>query len=384
MAGEAKDVKKRLLFLVNVDWFFLSHRLPIAIAARNQGYEVHIATSITDKLEELKSHGLVVHPLAIWRSRVGLISETRTFWEILAVFKNVRPQIVHLVTIKPVILGGIAARLTGVPGVVAAISGLGFVFIAKGAKAAIVRALVAGLYRLALGKKNLRIILQNTHNRSLLLARKAVKPEKVVMIRGSGVDLSIYQKTPEPDGLPVVTLAARLLRDKGVCEFVEAARLLAKQQVRARFWLAGDPDPGNPHSISQSQIDAWRREGSVELLGFRKDIEKLFAASQVIVLPSYYGEGLPKVLIEAAACGRAVVTTDHPGCRDAIEPGHTGMLVPAGDAVALAAAILHLLEDNKLRQSMGNAGRQLAEREFAIEKIVTAHLAVYQDLARFI
>jgi glycosyltransferase involved in cell wall biosynthesis len=384
MAGEAKDVKKRLLFLVNVDWFFLSHRLPIAIAAREQGFEVHVATTITDKLEELQNHGLIVHPLVIWRGRKSIIGETRTLREILVLFKKVRPQIVHLVTIKPVILGGIAARLTGVPGVVAAISGLGFVFIAKGFKAAMIRALVVGLYRLALGKENLRIILQNSHNRNLLLDKGVLKPEKVVMIPGSGVDLSAYQMAPEPDGVPVVTLAARLLRDKGVYEFVEAARLLAKQQVKARFWLAGNPDPGNPHSISQTQIDAWQLEGCVEHLGFRKDIDKLFAASRIVVLPSYYGEGLPKVLVEAAACGRAVVTTDHPGCRDAIEPGHTGMLVPPGDAAALAAAIQQLLGDSKLRQSMGNAGRRLAEREFAIEKVVTAHLAVYQDLARCI
>jgi glycosyltransferase involved in cell wall biosynthesis len=369
----------KLLFVVNIDWFFLSHRLPIAIEALNQGYEVHVATGITDKLDILRSYGFIVHPLTIGRSSIGIVGELRTFLEILWIFRKVRPQIVHLVTIKPVVFGGIAARLAGVPSVVVAISGLGFVFLAKGKKAVIVRTLVSGLYRLALGKSNLLVICQNPDDREIIVHAAGLPLNKVSMILGSGVDLSAYSVTPLPQGDPVVVMVARLLRDKGVHEFVAAARLLKQQGVNVRFWLVGEPDDGNLASINDSDLTAWRNEGVVELLGYRDDIDSLFAKSSIVVLPSYR-EGLPKVLIEAAACGRAVVTTDVPGCRDAIEPGKTGVLVPLQDPISLAEAIQSLIDDPELCYSMGQAGRALAEREFAIEKIVDAHLKIYKEL----
>lgn len=372
-------MKKKLLFVVNVDWFFLSHRLPIAIEAIKQGYEVHLATCITDKLDELLSHALIVHPVNIGRSSTSLSAEARTFWSLLKVFRTVRPHIVHLVTIKPVIFGGIASRLTGTPGVVAAISGLGFVFLAKGWKALVIRTLVGVSYRLALGKRNIKVIFQNTSDRETLMQVSGLQREKAVMISGSGVDLSAYAAKPLPQGVPVVVMAARLLRDKGVHEFVSAAQLLKHRGIEAHFWLVGDPDTGNPASVNDADLSFWRSEGVIELFGHRNDMANVFAQSHIVVLPSY-GEGLPKVLVEAAANGRAVITTDCPGCRDAIIPNVTGVLVPPRDAVALADAIQRLLQDHTLRECMGQAGRQLAEREFAIEKVVSAHLAVYRDL----
>lgn len=372
-------MKKKLLFLVNVDWFFLSHRLPIALEALNLGYEVHIATTVTDKLDVLNSHGFIVHSLAIGRSSTGIIGEVRTFWNILQIYKIICPDIVHLVTIKPVIFGGIAARLLRVPAVVAAISGLGFVFMAKGKNAVIVRSLVSGLYRLALGKRNLKVICQNPDDRKIIVRATGLSLNKLAMIPGSGVNLSACSARPLPQGTPVVVMAARLLCDKGVHEFVTAARLLKQRGVAACFWLVGEPDAGNPASVNDTDLTVWRNEGVIELLGYRDDIDSLFAQSSIIVLPSYR-EGLPKVLIEAAACGRAVVTTDVPGCRDAIEPGKTGLLVPVKDPLALANAIQSLIDDPELCYSMGQAGRALAEREFAIEKIVDAHLNIYKEL----
>ena len=286
---------------------------------------------------------------------------------------------VHLVTIKPILYGGVAARLAGVPSVVVAVSGLGYVFLASGLKAFFVRAVVAGMYRLVLGKRNLKVIFQNPDDREILVQRSVLRRDKVVMIRGSGVDLSAYSVKPVPKGAPVVVMAARLLRDKGVYEFVEAARLLKQRGLAAQFWLAGAPDAGNPASVDEAELTVWRRAETVKLLGHRNDIEQVFAQSSIVVLPSYR-EGLPKVLIEAAACGRAVVTTDVSGCRDAVEPGVTGLLVPPRDAVALADAIQRLLLDAGLRERMGLAGRRLAEREFSIEKVVAAHLAVYRKL----
>ncbi|TKB26131.1 glycosyltransferase family 4 protein [Desulfopila sp. IMCC35006] len=372
-------MKKKLLFLINVDWFFLSHRLPIALEALRQGYEVHIATGITNKLDVLHANGLIVHPLSLKRSSTGLVGEVKTFWEILQVFRKVQPHIVHLVTIKPVLFGGIAARLAGVPAVVAAISGLGYIFMAKGWKATVVRSLVAGLYRLALGQRNLKVICQNPDDREALMQAAGLALEKVAMIPGSGVDLSAYTPMQFPQGVPVVIMAARLLRDKGVYEFVSAARLLKQRGVNARFWLVGEPDPDNPASVKKEDLLAWRSEETIEVLGYRLDVIGLFAQAFLVVLPSYR-EGLPKVLIEAAASGRAVVTTDVPGCRDAVVQDETGILVPPRDAVALADAIQHLLEDTELCKRMGLAGRRLAERKFAIEKVISAHMEIYHSL----
>lgn len=372
-------MSRTLMFVVNVDWFFLSHRLPIALAALRDGYQVHIATGLTDKRAELEHHGLVVHPLALERSSASLRSAWRTGVELWRVFRSVRPDVLHLVTIKPVLLGGLVARLARVPAVVAAVSGLGFVFTARGFRATLRRVLVGALYRVALGHRNLKVITQNPDDRARL-ARLAHLPDATVaMILGSGVDLIQYRHTQLPPGVPVVVLAARLLADKGVHEFVQAARLLRQQGVSARFCLVGEPDPANPASLAQAELTRWADEGVVELWGQRADMPTVLGQAYAVVLPSYR-EGLPKVLLEAAACGRAVVTTDVPGCRDAIEPGVTGVLVPVRDAVALAEALKGLIKDHARCQAMGEAGRALAERAFDVREVVAAHLRLYQEL----
>jgi glycosyltransferase involved in cell wall biosynthesis len=372
-------MKPTLLFVVNVDWFFLSHRLPIALEAQRQGYQVHIATGLTDRLDELKRHGLVVHPFALDRSNAGFGNGLRTMLELWRVFKAVRPDVVHLVTIKPVLLGGLVARLAGVPAVVAAVSGLGFVFLDRGGKAAVRRWLVGGLYRLALGHPNLKVIFQNPDDLASLGKVAYLPGSKVQMIRGSGVDLTQYAQMPLPPGVPVVLLAARLLADKGVREFVQAARLLKLQGVSARFCLVGSVDPANPASLVDAELMQWEKEGVVELWGHRSDMPEVLRSAYLVVLPSYR-EGLPKVLLEAAACGRAIVTTDVPGCRDAIDSSITGVLVPLRDAGALADAIRGLINNPARCRAMGNAGRALAESAFDVRQVVAAHLRIYQEL----
>ncbi len=262
---------------------------------------------------------------------------------------------------------------------VAAISGLGTVFVDRDKKRSWMRRGIGWLYRLALGHPNAKVILQNPDDRATLIGMGAAQKDKTLLIRGSGVSLATYPMRPEPEGVQIVTFAARLLEDKGVREFVEAARVLKERGVVARFWLAGSPDPGNLTSITEMELSDWSKDGFVETLGYRADIPDIFAKSNIVVLPSYR-EGLPKALVEAAACGRAVVTTDVPGCRDAIEPGATGLLVPVRDASGLADAIQFLIENPDRRKQMGASGRTLAEREFAIEKVVDAHLAIYREL----
>lgn len=376
-------MKHRLLFVVNVDWFFVSHRLPIALEAMRQGYEVHIAASLTDHRLALESSGMVVHPLALDRSSTGLLSQLRLMLQMHKLFKTIQPDVVHLVTIKPVLLGGLAARMSGVPGVVAAISGLGFVFVALGVKATLRRVAVSWLYRLALGHHNLKAIFQNQDDCATLTRLAHLPMSKVTLIRGSGVDLSRYPCTPLPQGVPVVMLAARLLVDKGVREFVVAARKTKERLAETtpvRFVLVGTTDPGNPASLEQDEIARWVDEGVVEWWGHRTDMPQVLSAAHIVVLPSYR-EGLPKVLIEAAATGRAVVTTDVPGCRDAIDPGVTGVLVPAQNAVALANAIEGFLLDPLRCAAMGQAGRVLAESAFDQRQVVARHMDIYSQLA---
>ncbi len=368
--------KPRLLFVVNVDWFFLSHRLPIAQAAREAGYDVHVATALTMARADIEQHGFTLHALDIDRRSASAWQALRLLLALRRLMRSLAPDVVHLVTIKPVLLGGLAARMAAVPRVIAAISGLGFVFTARGALAAARRATVAAMYRLALARPGVLVIFQNADDQALLQQHAGIGVEQAMRIRGSGVDLAAWSVRPFPSGAPVVLMPSRLLLDKGVLEFVDAARRLNGYRD-ARFVLVGDVDAGNPTSLSREQIQVWVREGVIEWWGHRSDMAQVLAQAHLIVLPSYR-EGLPKALIEAAACGRAVVTTDVPGCRDAIDPGSTGLLVEVRNAEALAQAIRSLLDDPMRLRTMGEAGRHWAEKVFDVREVVSRHLALYR------
>lgn len=376
---EGKKVKK-LLFMVNTPEFFLSHRLPLALAARDAGFSVHISTGAGCASAQIVELGFAHHFLPLSRSGKNPFNELRSILAMCKLMYKLKPTLVHLVTIKPVLYGGILARILKVPGVIAAISGLGSVFVVRESIGDWLRFVLGWVYRLALRHRNIKVIFQNVSDQKLLVKFGAVTDADSVLVKGSGVALPEYPVQPEPDGVPVVTFASRLLKDKGVMEFVDAARILRKRGMQVEFRLVGAPDPGNPTSVTEQQVMEWGKQELVKPLGFRTNVADLFAESNLVVLPSYYGEGLPKVLIEAAACGRAVITTEHPGCRDAIEPDITGLLVPVRDAVALANAVQTLIEDPIRRKKMGQAGRALAEREFSVEMVVDSHLAIYQEL----
>ena len=378
-AAYASNGKRRLLFVVNNPAFFLSHRLPLALGALEAGYDVHVATMDGLSVPDIVRHGLTHHVIPMSRSGKNPLEETQSIYALWRLFRRTRPDVVHAVTIKPVLYGGIAARLAGVPAYIAAISGLGFIFTRSTQGFDALRSAATLLYRLALGHRNSRVIFQNTNDRDVLRAAGVVRPEQAILIRGSGVDLNEFTAGPEPQGPPVAIMVARLLQDKGVLEFVEAARMTANDPSGLRWMLVGSPDPGNPASVSPSQFLQWQQEGIVQCLGERSDIASLYGQAHIAVLPSYR-EGLPKSLVEAAACGLPVVTTDVPGCRDAIEPGVTGVLVPPRNARALADAVLRLANDEVLRAEMGAQGRRLAEQEFDIGKVVQTHLALYDAL----
>ena len=371
---------KKLLFIVNVDKFFISHRLPIAVEAIKQGYEVHVATKITDQLNFLEMNGMIVHPLNLHRS--GIISIASEFLEILFLLYRITPEVVHLVTIKPVIFGGIAARLLGSSSVVSAISGLGFVFIDNGFIGKIRKKIVLYLYRIALNHKNQKIIFQNSDDKNLLISLTKVPHEKTILIPGSGVNLFKYKVSPPPErDFPIVMFASRFLIDKGIRDFVHAAELINSVEHCADFALVGGIDLFNPASIQQDELDEWKRKGNVEIWEHSSNMEKTLLNATIVTLPSYR-EGYPKILIEAAACGRAIVTTNVPGCRDAIESNVTGLLTPVRDAVLLAESISILLDNKKKCEKMGINGRRRAEKLFDIRMIIDSHIKIYSNLLK--
>ena len=371
----------KLIIVVNELWFFLSHRLPIALAARDAGYEVHIAshTGTNSEIKQLNQESLQFHPISFRRSSVGLWQEFKTLRELHKLYKEVQPDIVHHVTIKPVLYGTLVARWVGGIQILNAISGLGYLFIAQGWQSFIRKKLLLWGYRAILHSKKVWILFQNPDDQALFAQHKIIHPQHASIIKGSGVDLQQFTFSAIPKGKIKIILVARMLRDKGVGEFVKAATMLKQQGVDADFLLVGSVDLGNPKSISIEQLEQWSKSGVVKWLGERADIPQLVAKSHIAVLPSYR-EGLPKSLIEAAAVGRPIVTTNVPGCREVVKEGENGFLVPARDAKKLAAAIKKLTNNPKLLITMGKKSRLMAEQEFSIQKVISKTLALYSKI----
>jgi len=369
-----------ILYVVNDMGFFLSHRLPLARAARAAGYRVHVATPPSSLSANIQAEGFEFHPIELSRRGMHPLQELFSVGRLYSLYRALRPDLVHHVTIKPVLYGGLAARLAAVPAMVQAITGLGHVFVARKGKAGLLRLLVMAMYFLALGHRNHKVIFQNPDDRNLFLDAGFVSEKSAVIIRGSGVDVDEFVPVAEAPGDPVVVLAARMLWDKGVGEFVYAARSILAAGIKARFVLVGDEDQGNPTSVPRQQIEAWEREGIIEWWGRRNDMPDVFAKSHVVCLPTVYGEGVPKVLIEAASAGRPIVATDVAGCREIVHDGENGILVPTHDPAMLAAALQRLITNGVLRQTMGVRGRELVCREYSVTKVVRDTLIVYEQL----
>jgi glycosyltransferase involved in cell wall biosynthesis len=366
------------LFIVNAAWFFLSHRLPIARAARAAGYDVHLLAGVTSAAEAgaLESEGIVLHRAPIVRGSVNPLADLRFLLHTLRVMRSISPALVHNVTVKPVLYGTLAARLLGVPGIINAISGLGYAF--SDESRWILAAALMSAYRFTLRSPRVHVIFQNDDDAREFLSAGAVSQEQSVLIRGSGVDLDAYHPAPEEATTPpLVVLPARMLRDKGVVEYVAAARLLRERGCQARMVLAGPLDPSSPSALTRDEITQLTANAPVEWLGPVPDMPGLYRRTHIVCLPSYYREGLPKSLLEACAAGRPIVTTDLPGCRAVVMHGVNGLLVPPRDAVALAAALQSLIEDSALRGRLGSAGRVRAEREFGIDKVVEQTMRLY-------
>lgn len=369
----------RVLFVDNDVNSFFSYRIEMARAARDAGFDVHVAAPEGKAADILRSEGLSYHAIPMTRSGLAPWKEFTTIAVLFRLYRRLRPDLVHHLRLKPVLYGGLAAYGARVPAVVGLLTGLGYVFIAESRKALLMRKLVVLSCKVAFRHGNQRIIFQNPDDQGVFIQNQILSAPQTALIKGSGVDIHSYLPTPEPEGVPVVVLASRMLRDKGVIEFVEAARSLKAAGVVARFVLVGETDPGNPTAISADQLRGWADEGIVEWWGHQTDMKKVLAQANVVCLPSLR-EGVPKVLIEAAACGRAIVTTDAPGCREIVRNGENGLLVPVRDSKSLADALGLLINSAPLRIQMGAKGREIAVAEFSVERVVNETLGVYREL----
>lgn len=373
-------MKKKLLFFVTEDWYFCSHRLPLALAAKQAGYDVAVVTRVRFHGDIIRDAGLRLIPLELSRRGMNPLSELKLILRLASIYRSEKADIVHHVALKPVLYGSIASHVSGVPFVVNALAGLGLLFSSGSLKAKLARPVFMVFFRLLLNRKGSAVILQNLDDVELMCGAGIVKRERVSLIRGSGVDLCQYTASSESGSPPLVILASRLLWDKGVAEFVDAARQLKKQGVSARFALVGEGDAENPRSIDNQQLKAWCDEGVVEWWGRQNNMPEVFAQSHIVCLPSFYGEGVPKVLIEAAACEKPVVTTDTPGCREIVRDGENGILVPVKDSFAVASALKKLIESPALRKKMGEKGRALVAQEFSLDRVNRETLTLYEAL----
>ena len=370
----------KILFLVTEDWYFLSHRLALARRLRDMGAEVVVMTRVTKLGDAIEREHFRIIPWSVLRRSLNPIHEFFAFWQVLRAYRRERPVLAHHVALKPLVFGGIAARLT--PGVcsVNAISGMGHVFVNETGKFGLLRRALFVVFKWALNSDRARAIFQNRENMDAFVHGGVMNKQKAVLIRGVGVNPQEFQPRPEPAAGPIVVLASRLLWEKGVGEFVTAAEKLRAQGLKARFVLVGDSDAGHRDAVPPGQLRDWVGQGAIEWWGHRSDMPTVFAESSLVCFPSYYGEGVPKVLMEAAASGRAIVTTDAPGCRDVVRDGQNGLLVPPRDPAALAEALKKLLSDPDLRARMGACGRKIAEEEFSEDLIIGQTLAVYREL----
>jgi glycosyltransferase involved in cell wall biosynthesis len=369
----------RLLFLITEDWYFWSHRLDLARAARDAGFEVLVATRVRDHGKRIEEEGFTLLPIRLRRSSRNPVQEFGAVVELIRLYRAHRPDLAHHVAMKPMVYGSLAARVAGVRAVVNAFAGMGYAFISGPGRSGLLRPVLKQVLRWALALPHSRVVFQNHEDCDEAVHAGLVRKGDARVIRGVGVDTSRFAARPFPPGEPVVVLAGRMLWDKGVGEFVEAGKLLRQRGVRGRLALVGQPDPENPASIGVEQLHRWHDEGVVEWWGRRDDMPEVLASAHVVALPSYR-EGLPKVLVEAAACARPIVATDVCGCREVVRHGENGLLVPVRDAERLARAIVTLLQDPALCERMGRRGRDLVVKEFSAERITRETMALYREL----
>jgi glycosyltransferase involved in cell wall biosynthesis len=370
-------VKPVLLYLVNEDWAFVSHRLPMARAARDGRFDVHVATNVNAKADAIRAEGFTVHAIPFRRGGLSPLSAIKTIAAVRRLERSIKPALIHHSGLQCCVLGAVAALGTTIPQV-NALTGMGFLFTSSSPVARLLKPLVAKALGVLFGRKHSVALVQNPDDRGALQSM-GISDRQIALIPGSGVDTEILQPLPEPAGPITVGFAGRLLFDKGMYTLIAAHRLLRKQGLDIQLLIAGEPDPANPASVSQVEAEAWGREPGITWLGHVGDIVSLWRRSHIAALPSHR-EGLPKSLLEAAACGRAMVATDAPGCREICIDSQTGLLVPVEDPAALAKAIATLAAAPELRARFGAAARQLVMNRMSDKAVGEATVALYRSV----
>lgn len=375
-------MKKSLFIVVNQDWFFLSHRLPIGVAAKDAGYDVTIVSEDTGVSDKIREAGLKTINLPINKAGTNIKDEIKTFFFLYKLFRREKPDIVHLVGLKTMLWGSLACRLAGVKAMVSAVCGLGVLFDEEHAHSFMTRSILKVL-RVTHKKKRLAVIFQNNDDKAIFLNAKIMKEEQCAFTNGSGINLQNYDYTPEPtDGLIRIIFTARMVEDKGTLILIDAAKKLeAEYKGKVQFLLCGGLDT-NPNGITKEMLES-RCDGEyIQWLGHRKDVLELLKQSHIMAFPSWYREGLPKSVIEAEAIGRPVVTTDSVGCRDTVVDGKNGYMIPIKDSDALAMALKKLIDNPERRQTMGKNAREFAVKRFDIKDVVKVHMDVYDNILK--
>lgn len=385
-----ENTPQKLLFLVAEPGYFCSHRLNLAKAAIKAGYEVALATRIDPKgnldpkteksIQKIKSAGIHLFPLSQFRrADINPWQQILAYRELVQIYQSFKPDIVHHVALKPVVLGTLVALRCKVKRVINALGGLGFVFSAGGIKKRILRSALIPVLRFLFSRSQSILILQNQDDLDTLVQAGCIQREQVELIRGAGVDIDTFKVSDLPSSPPfIIAAVTRMLWDKGIGELVDAALILKAKQIPAKILLYGTPDPENPRSLQESELQKWHDQGIVEYKGYCEEVPVAYANCHIAVLPSYYREGLPKTLLEAASCGRPIITTDFPGCREAVIHGKNGWLIPPRNSHALADALIELIENESLRHQMGKEGRKLVEENFADHFIHDQTLKLYK------
>lgn len=369
----------RILFLVTEDWYFWLHWLGLARTTRDEGFEVLLATRVQEHGYQIGREGIRLFPIGLLRRSRNPIRELFAVRELVRLYRFEKPDIVYHVGLKPILYGSMAARLAGIRRVINVSAGLGYVYTSKSFNARVLRLFLSIGLKAACAPSGSIAVFQNEEDRYQLIHDRIVEKSRTRVIPGTGVDIDKFQPVSDKPPEPIVLLACRMLWDKGIGEFVEAARLVNRLNVKARFVLVGRCDYDNPSSIGLKQLQRWQEEGVVEWWGHRDDMPTVFSRAAVVVLPSYR-EGLPVSLLEAAACGKPIVATDVPGCRDVVLHRINGLLVPPKNASDLADAVMLLLENEGLRVELGCRGREIVVKNFSTAAVTAHTVALYREL----
>tara|TARA_R110000868_G_scaffold4155_44_gene25652 strand:+ start:509 stop:1705 length:1197 start_codon:yes stop_codon:yes gene_type:complete len=376
-AAETVDDQVKILFLVTEDWYFFSHRLALAQSCRNLGWNVVVATHINKNYDEMKRQSFEIVPIRMRRGYGNLFSEIFAIFELIKIYRHHKPDIIHNVALKPVIYGSLAARFTRTAPVINMLAGMGYVFSRGGLSTRLIRAAIKLALKSSLSPRRHWLIVQNNTDATVLIGNGIASAERTKIISGSGVNVQKFKPTPEPEGPVIVAVVSRMLKDKGIREAVMAARELKRRRVDIEIWLVGDEDPKNPSSLSEETLRQWDEEGCIRWLGYQTDISAIWAKAHIALLPSYR-EGMPMSLLEAAACGRPIVTTDVPGCNELIKDSVNGILVPKHDWIGIANAIQTLANSPQLRAKLGAAARDTVCGAYSVETVNRETHALYQ------